>query len=175
MFCPAAWKGRSLELPGMQPDLAVPFIAALHHGSAPPRQRKPVAEAPVPKDTRQGLSLKQAIQIDPAYADAYGALANVYATSGANYEATALELMQLRLMPSEGGFHNLLGNVLMYQGRFDEALVELRTAQSNEAFQWLERAYEDRKITQLKVEPYLDPLREDPRFLTLLKKAGLTR
>jgi hypothetical protein len=41
------------------------------------------------------------------------------------------------------------------------------------AFVWLNRSYEQRTIMMLKVHPMLDPLRGDPRYLVLLKKAGL--
>ncbi len=44
----------------------------------------------------------------------------------------------------------------------------------SEAFAWLEKAYEERdpQIRHLNW-PWLDPLREDPRFQTLKSKMGL--
>jgi hypothetical protein len=44
-------------------------------------------------------------------------------------------------------------------------------------FQWLERAYEgyDSWVRLLKTDTVFDPVREDPRFLELLKKTGLER
>lgn len=46
----------------------------------------------------------------------------------------------------------------------------------NEAFQWLEKAYELRSTSMpwIKVDPSLDPLRSDPRFSALLRRMGLT-
>ena len=42
------------------------------------------------------------------------------------------------------------------------------------AFDWLERAYEERAdgLTLLNVEPMVDGLREDPRFRSLIKRIG---
>jgi len=44
------------------------------------------------------------------------------------------------------------------------------------AFAWLEKAYQqpDPALAQLKVDPSLDKLRSDPRYLELLKKLGLS-
>jgi len=44
-----------------------------------------------------------------------------------------------------------------------------------EAIAWLERLYEERSglVVYLKVQPHFDPLRAEPRFQALLKKAGL--
>ena len=43
------------------------------------------------------------------------------------------------------------------------------------ALTWLERAYaeHDNSMTALKVDPLLDPLRDDPRFQRLLVRVGL--
>jgi hypothetical protein len=43
------------------------------------------------------------------------------------------------------------------------------------AFEWLEKSYERREesILSLKVDPKLDPLRKDPRFIALLRKIGI--
>jgi tetratricopeptide (TPR) repeat protein len=53
------------------------------------------------------------------------------------------------------------------------AAVHAALGDRDEAFVWLTRAYEARRIAFLKVHPFLDPLRDDPRFGELLKKAGL--
>jgi TolB-like protein/tetratricopeptide (TPR) repeat protein len=56
---------------------------------------------------------------------------------------------------------------------FDMALIYSALGDRDKAFAYLTRAYDDRKIVLLKVHPLLDPLRDDPRFGQLLKKAGL--
>jgi hypothetical protein len=55
------------------------------------------------------------------------------------------------------------------------ALVYIGLNEKEEAFKWVERAYEDRVfwLGYLKVEPFFDPLRSDPRFTSLLKKMRL--
>lgn len=47
----------------------------------------------------------------------------------------------------------------------------------DKAFEWLERAYEERNsaLTSLKVNSALDNLRSDPRFNHLLERVGLTQ
>jgi len=50
---------------------------------------------------------------------------------------------------------------------FGFALAYLGLGDKNEAINWLERSYQNKeaaKISLIKVEPMLDPLRGDPRF-----------
>jgi len=56
---------------------------------------------------------------------------------------------------------------------FVEAYLGL--GDNEQALVWLERAYQEQSnIVQLiKVHPYFDPLREDPRFKDLIHKVGL--
>ena len=52
------------------------------------------------------------------------------------------------------------------------AQLHTRLGEPDEAFSWLERAYEDRdhRLVHLKVDPALDRLRADPRFADLLRR-----
>jgi hypothetical protein len=45
----------------------------------------------------------------------------------------------------------------------------------DQAFQWLDKAYEERddRLIYLQAEPMADPLRKDPRFTALMKRMGL--
>jgi len=58
---------------------------------------------------------------------------------------------------------------------YDIAVVAVGLGDKDQAFAWLERAYEERSrwFVQCKVEPLLDPLRSDPRFQNLLRRVGL--
>ncbi len=55
------------------------------------------------------------------------------------------------------------------------AQVYARLSRNTEAFEWLERAYQEHSpnLTDLRVNPMFDPLRRDPRFSYLLQRVGL--
>jgi serine/threonine protein kinase/tetratricopeptide (TPR) repeat protein len=55
------------------------------------------------------------------------------------------------------------------------AMLHAGLGQPDEAFEWLDRAVEDRRgwLCYLKVEPLLDPIRGDPRFARLLERMRL--
>jgi eukaryotic-like serine/threonine-protein kinase len=54
-------------------------------------------------------------------------------------------------------------------------MVHAALGQADQAFDWLERAYEERRgwLAYLNVEPMLDPLRGDPRFRRLAERMRL--
>jgi hypothetical protein len=58
-------------------------------------------------------------------------------------------------------------------GAFVNAYLGL--GEDAEAFFWLEQAYKEQSniLQWLKVHPYFDPLRDDPRFKDLLRRVGL--
>ena len=60
---------------------------------------------------------------------------------------------------------------------FFEAQNLAQMGEKDRAFEELNRAYENREnnITTLKVDPFLDPLRNDPRFKTLLARVGFSQ
>jgi TolB-like protein/tetratricopeptide (TPR) repeat protein len=55
------------------------------------------------------------------------------------------------------------------------AWIHLSLGETEQAFNWMERAIEERDsiIIPIKSYPFLDPLREDPRFAVLLRKMNL--
>jgi serine/threonine protein kinase/tetratricopeptide (TPR) repeat protein len=55
------------------------------------------------------------------------------------------------------------------------ALIQTGLGDKNQAFDWLQKAYEDRSagLLYLKVDPAFDSLRSDPRFVDLLHRVGL--
>jgi len=57
---------------------------------------------------------------------------------------------------------------------FDLALIHAALGERDAAFALLDRAREQGNVEFLKVDPMLDPLRNDPRYFALLKKAGFT-
>lgn len=94
---------------------------------------------------------------------ALGHLGNAYARSGRVEEARAI-LPKLMQHIQKTGI-----------GRYEIALVYAGLKDKDNAFTWLEKAYEarDKGLTYLKVDPCLDPLRDDPRFKDLEKRVGL--
>ncbi len=62
-----------------------------------------------------------------------------------------------------------------YPPPYDIALIYCVMGKKNQAFDWLEKAYEDRNdaLIWLKGDPRMDPLRSDPRFISLIRKLGL--
>jgi TolB-like protein/tetratricopeptide (TPR) repeat protein len=59
-------------------------------------------------------------------------------------------------------------------GRYEIALIYAALGEKDEAFVWLEKSFEahDKGLTFLKIDPCLDPLRSDPRFQDLVRRAG---
>jgi len=55
------------------------------------------------------------------------------------------------------------------------AVVYVGLGDKDQAFAWLEKAYQDRSfwLIWLKVEPRFDSLRDDPRFQDLLRRVGV--
>lgn len=51
----------------------------------------------------------------------------------------------------------------------------LGLGENEEAFVWLEQAYKEQSnmLQFVKVHPYFDPIRNDPRFVDLVHRVGL--
>jgi serine/threonine protein kinase/tetratricopeptide (TPR) repeat protein len=55
------------------------------------------------------------------------------------------------------------------------ALIHIGLGEKGQAFDWLQKAYEDRSawLVYLKVDPFFDSVRSDPRFRDLMRRVGL--
>jgi tetratricopeptide (TPR) repeat protein len=138
---------------------------------------------------------KKAISLDPDDWPAHFFLGFTYSQKGMHEEAIAEMQRSIELQenapPSVAG----LGYVYAVAGRRDEAvkilnrlqeradrgeyvwplgiaLIHIGLGNKDDAFAWLDKAYEDRStgMNYLKVNPLYDPLRSDPRFLSLLQR-----
>jgi hypothetical protein len=92
-------------------------------------------------------------------------LAAVYALTGQIRQARE---RQLQLTADAEGFHT--GQLLLGIAQIHALLGE-----KDEAFLWLEKAFQNRHggLTLVKVIPYLDSLHGDPRLADLVRRIGL--
>ncbi|HEV8484041.1 MAG TPA: winged helix-turn-helix domain-containing protein [Blastocatellia bacterium] len=108
------------------------------------------------------LAMQKSIPLSGDSPDEAAALAHAYALSGNRTEARKIleELKQQakRRYTSPGTLADLYGLL----------------GDKDQAFSLLEKAYDERDnmVVLLKVDPYFDPLRSDPRFATLLRRVG---
>jgi tetratricopeptide (TPR) repeat protein len=95
---------------------------------------------------------------------ALGHLGNAYARSG-NPEEARKVIGRLQENVRKDGV-----------GRYEIALIYIGLGDKQQAFQWLEEAYNahDVGMVYLKIDPCLDPLRSDPRLDRLMHRVGLT-
>jgi serine/threonine-protein kinase len=141
----------------------------------------------------QGYKL---LEMEPNFFGAHWLIGTAYTLKGKYDEAIAAQQKALSL----GGGPILLtslGTLYGLSGRRDEALqvieellkmrdqgyvpasnlaaVYAGISETDQAFEWLERAYEERNstLTSLRVNSALDNLRPDPRFMDLLARVGL--
>src|SRR2546427_196203 len=143
-------------------------------------------------------SWQKALELDPGYADASVVLARTYVTRGMYQQAIAELQKALIFDPREPFVLGALAHAYARAGRREEALKlvselkRIEAERSNiptfsfvwayaglgdkaQAFAWLERACQERRdrIVWLNVDPLLEPLRSDPRFLDLVRRVGL--
>jgi len=96
--------------------------------------------------------------------ESLASLGHAYASSGDTAQAEQL-LGQLKERARQ-----------RYVSPYAIALIYLGLGQKDEALAWLQRSLDDRigVIHDLKLAPRLDPVRSDPRFLDLQRRAGLS-
>jgi TolB-like protein/DNA-binding winged helix-turn-helix (wHTH) protein/Flp pilus assembly protein TadD len=107
--------------------------------------------------------LEKAVSITNRSSGVIGVLISAYAHAGRRKDALRLldELKQRR----QKGYVPAGAFVNAYLGMEDR----------EQAFAWLERAYQEQSniLQFLKVHPFFDPLRGDPRFVDLVRRVGL--
>jgi serine/threonine-protein kinase len=91
------------------------------------------------------------------------ALASALAAAGRTDEAETIVSQLLKERDSQ------------YVSALDIAIVAAHLGKIDEAFEWLDRAFEERSpwLNQLHGDPVWDPIRDDPRFGTLAERVGL--
>ena len=107
--------------------------------------------------------LEKAVSVSDRSPGVIGVLVRAYAYAGRRTEALRL-LAELNRRKQVG---------YVPAGAFVNAYLGL--GDNEQAFAWLERAYQEQSnfLQFLKVYPYFDPIRGDPRFADLLHRVGL--
>jgi serine/threonine-protein kinase len=137
------------------------------------------------------------LELDPEYVTALRILGWAYEESGRLEEAIAAHRKACELTQHRPNFEAQLGRAFALAGRTDEArevlaglakvsaesyvsafdiaIIHTALGDRERAFEWLERAFEERSdhLPYLGVNPRVDALRGDPRFRDLLARMGL--
>lgn len=140
-------------------------------------------------------ALLKALELDPNYFGALALLADTYAARGMLEDSIAELKKAESVAPGDPWVRADLGYAYAKLGRKSDAekvLRELRAeskgkyvsgffvswvciglGKNEEALQWLERAYEqnDYQLSWISVSPVFDPIRSDPRFAALMRRA----
>lgn len=140
---------------------------------------------------------REYIRLDPSFATAHLYLGLSYYQQGKFAEALAALQQAVEVSDGRGEIKAALAQTHLKLGQRDKALKMLtelkeqaaRTMQENyyvatiyaalgdknQAFAWLEQAWQQRHpvfATRFKIDPNLDPLRSDPRYADLLRRTG---
>ena len=107
--------------------------------------------------------LEKAASISDHSPGVMGLLVSAYAHAGRRTDA--LRLLEDLKRRQQTGYVPTAAFVNAYLGLGDDA----------QAFTWLERAYQEQSdiLQHLKVLPFFDPVRNDPRFIDLVHRVGL--
>jgi len=107
--------------------------------------------------------LEKALSVSDRSPGVIGVLIRAYAHAGRR--ADALRLLEELKKRKQAGYVPAAAFVNGYLGLDDR----------QEAFFWLEQGYKEQSniLQWLKVHPYFDPLRDDPRYWDLLRRVGL--
>lgn len=140
---------------------------------------------------------RKALSIDSSFGLAHRTLGAIYAATGSYRGAIAEFERATRFLGTDPWMIAEMGRSYAMLGRPDQALSELSELQElsakrfvapgafallfaslgnrrGESFLWLEKAYEEHSnLAILTVHPGFDPIRQDPRFQSLLRRIGL--
>jgi tetratricopeptide (TPR) repeat protein len=107
--------------------------------------------------------LRQALNLVGGTPPFIAFLGHAYAKAGKLREARQLLTQLMRLSQKQ------------YVSSYFLALISLGLGELDQTFAWLEQAYEERSgfLAFVGVEPMLDELRGDARFVDLLRRVGL--
>jgi serine/threonine protein kinase/TolB-like protein/Tfp pilus assembly protein PilF len=140
---------------------------------------------------------EKAMEMDPNFIWTHFFMGWAYEQKG-NYEGAIVEFQKAAQLDDSLLILAALGHTYVMAGRRDEALrvlaemkdlaerrhvssyhfaiIHAALGSKEEAFEWLEKTYEARSeaLVWLKVDPRLDTLRTDPRFIDLQRRVGLS-
>ena len=144
-------------------------------------------------------TLEETIRLDPNYSRAYLYISNAYELTNQTDKAVAAYLKSKTLNGADaqaiaklqkayeaGGLKNFWQEELdqtlekaqkKYVAPYNIALLYARLGEKDKAFEYLEKAYNERSplLVAIRCEPDLDTLRADARFANLLRRVGLER
>jgi TolB-like protein/Flp pilus assembly protein TadD len=138
----------------------------------------------------------EALELDPRFAAAQAVMGLSYHQMGMIEEAIKIYRVIIEVSSGDPEAIAFLGNAYAMQGNTDEALKVLAELEElsrhryvspfamavlytglcdkDSAFMWLDRAYDERSdaLSCIKVEPFLNSLRSDPRMTDLLRRTN---
>ena len=140
---------------------------------------------------------RKTLELDPNFMQAHDFLGLAYVQKAMRKEGTAEFEKALMISPGDvlslgevGNAYALGGNRAGAQKVLDQmnelakqkyvqpmarVMVYVGLGERDKAFEWLEKAYEEHFVLEIKVDPQFDPLRSDPRFADLLRRMNLTQ
>jgi TolB-like protein/Flp pilus assembly protein TadD len=149
------------------------------------------------KDDEAIVQAQKTIAMDTSFAVAHGYLGQAFLANRETPKALQELQQALALSGNETSFKAELANAYAVAGRKPEALTILRDLlqmssrqyvspysialvyagleDRDEAFRWLDKAYEERsvRLINIAVHPRFAGLRDDPRFAALVRRTGL--
>jgi DNA-binding winged helix-turn-helix (wHTH) protein/TolB-like protein/tetratricopeptide (TPR) repeat protein len=106
---------------------------------------------------------QKAMSVSERTSNYLGSLGHAYAASGKTEHAHAI-LDEMTAMSKQ-----------IYVSPYDLSMIYIGLGEKEEAIKLLERAYDERAgwIINLRVDPFLNPLRSEPQFQKLIARSGL--